>query len=191
MPGLGSDVGGLLTLTPVFGLVLLGLAGRRVGPRQLAALAAVSLVLLAALAGVDLLRPDAERTHLGRLVAEVLSTGPAPLWDAIVRKEAANFRLLLHSPWSVALIVGLLVPLALRIRLSPPMAAAVGGTLVLAALGFATNDSGPVVVALSLFYLGPLLAVYRDTQRSGNITAPPALARAAALRRASPASGGR
>ena len=40
-------------------------------------------------------------------------------------------------------------------------------------------------------YLGPLLAVFRAAQRPGDVTAPPALARAAARRRASPASAGR
>jgi hypothetical protein len=185
LPGLGSDVGGLLALTPVFGITWIGLSGRRVRARHVAALAAAALALLVALAAADLLRPDAQRTHLGRLVAEMLQDGPRPLWDAIVRKESANFDLLLHSPWSVALIVVLLVPFLLRTRLSPAMSAAVAGILVLAGVGFATNDSGPVVVALALFYLAPLLAIYRRTA-----TPPPALALAAAPRRASPASGG-
>jgi hypothetical protein len=178
VPGLGSDVGGLLTLTPVFGITWIGLSGRRVRARHVAVLAVAALVLLVALAAADLLRPDAQRTHLGRLVAEMLEVGPRPLWDAIVRKESANFTLLLHSPWSVALLVVLVVPLLLRTRLSPAMSAAVAGNLVLATVGFATNDSGPVVVALALFYLGPLLAIYRVRDRSGAVTAERAQLRA-------------
>ncbi len=185
LPGLGSDVGGLLTLTPVFAITWIGLSGRRVSGRHVAAMAVAALVLLVALAGVDLARPDEARTHLGRLAADVVHGGPGPLWDAIVRKESANFTLLLHSPWSIALLVVLIVPLLLRTRVSPALSAAVAGNLALAAVGFATNDSGPVVVALALFYLAPLLAIYRRTE----ITAPQALARAAAPRRASPASG--
>ena len=187
VPGLGSDVGGLLTLTPVFGIAWLGLSGRKVGARDLAVLAAAATVLLVVLAGVDVLRPDDERTHLGRLAADVLDGGPAPLWDAIVRKESANFRLLVHSPWSVALIVVLVVPLALRTPLSAPVKVAVMGNLALAALGFLTNDSGPVVIALALFYLGPLLVIIR---RSGDLTARRWRVRAPAPRRASRASAG-
>lgn len=187
VPGLGSDVGGLLTLTPVFGITWLGLAGRRVRARHIAALAAAATALLVVLAGVDVLRPDDARTHLGRLAADVLDSGPGPLWDAIVRKESANLRLLFHSPWSVALAVVLAVPLLLRTRLSEPVSVAVTGTLALAVLGFVTNDSGPVVVALALFYVAPLLVVSR---RCGEITTRPWLARAAARRRASPASAG-
>ena len=134
VPAFGSDVGGLLTLTPVFGITWLGLSGRRVRARHVAALAAAALVLLLALTAADLLRPDAQRTHLGRLAAEVLSDGPGPLWDTIVRKESANFKLLANSPWSVALVVVLIVPLLLRTRLSPPLSAAVAGNLLLAAL---------------------------------------------------------
>ena len=184
LPGLGSDVGGLLTLTPVFGLTWLGLSGRRIRVRDIALLAAAAAALLVVLAGVDVLRPDDARTHLGRLAADVLDSGPAPLWDAVARKESANFRLLFHSPWSVALVVVLAVPLLLRTGLGATMRVAVAGNLALAVLGFAANDSGPVVVALSLFYLAPLLVVLRRTEE---VTAPPAPQRAAA----SPASAGR
>ena len=185
VPGLGSDVGGLLTLMPVFGLTWLALSGRRVRVRHVATLAAAATALLVILAAFDVLQPDDARTHLGRLAADVLDTGPGPLWDAIVRKESANVRLLFHSPWSVALVVVLLVPLLLRTELSAPVRVAVMGNLALAVLGLLANDSGPVVVALALFYLAPLLVVYR---RCGEITPRRSLARAAAPHRASQAS---
>jgi len=188
LPGLGSDVGGLLTLTPVFGLAWLGLTGRRMHARHVAGLAMAALALFAALGAIDLLRPDAAQTHLGRLLAEVLHDGPGPLWDAIVRKESANLSGL-HTAWSAGVLLVMLVPLLLRARLSPPLRAAVGANLVLTALGFALNDSGPVVVALGLFYLGPLLAIHRSEEGPGTVAAtastPPARARAAARRRAS------
>ena len=105
LPGLGSDVGGLLALTPVFGLTWLGLTGRRLRPRDVVVLGVAALALLVVLAGVDLLRADADRTHLGRLAAEILHDGPRPLWDAIARKATSNLFLLAHSPWTVALLV--------------------------------------------------------------------------------------
>ena len=158
LPGLGSDVGGLLTLIPVFGLAWLGLSGRRLGARELVWLIALALVALIAFVTIDLLRPDASRTHLGRLVAGVAENGGAQLWDAIVRKESANLRLLLSS-WTPLLVVLLVVIVALRTRLQGPVRAAVLANLALAAVGFALNDSGAIVLALALFYLAPLLAL--------------------------------
>ena len=186
LPGLGSDVGGLLALTPVFGLTWLGLTGRRLRPRDAVVLGVAALALLVALTGVDLLRPDGDRTHLGRLAAEVLDDGVGPLWDAIVRKASSNLFLLVHSPWTMALIVLIAVPWLLPTPLSPTLRATVIANLLLAAVGFALNDSGPVVVALALFYLAPLLAILRAEERPVAVTAPPARVRAAGPRRASP-----
>lgn len=171
LPGLGSDVGGLLTLVPVFGLAWLGLAGRRLRPRDVAALIAAAIVLLVAFAGIDALRGDDERTHLGRLAADVADDGLAPLWDAIARKESANLRLLL-SPWTPILAVVLLAMVLLRTRLGPAMRAAVHATLALAAVGFALNDSGAIVVALALFYLAPVLALHRPPESEPRAAAP-------------------
>src|SRR5205823_5652081 len=56
-PGLGADVGGVVTLVPVLGLTLLVLAGRRLSWRALAVISAATVVLLAAVVGLDLLRP--------------------------------------------------------------------------------------------------------------------------------------
>ena len=165
LPGLGSDVGGLLALTPVFGLTWLGLTGRRLHPRDALALAGAALVLLLVLGGADLLRADGDRTHLGRLFAEILHDGPRPLWDAIARKSSSNVYLLVHSAWTMALVVLVAVPWLLRARLSPTLRTTVSANLLLAAVGFALNDSGPVVIALALFYLGPLLAVLRAEER--------------------------
>jgi hypothetical protein len=160
LPGLGSDVGGLLTLLPVFGLAWLGLSGRRLRGRDVLALAGLTLVLLIAFVTIDLLRPDAERTHLGRLVASIGEDGGGPLWDAIARKESANVRLLLSS-WTPLVAVMLAAIVLLRTRLSAPVRSAVIANVAFAAVGFALNDSGAIVLALALFYLVPLLAVCR------------------------------
>jgi hypothetical protein len=120
-------------------------------------------------------------------VPEVLHDGPAPLWDAIVRKVTPNVFVLVH--WTVALLIVLAIPWLLRTRLSPTMRAAVADNLLLAAVGFALNDSGPVVVALALFYLGPLLAVLRAEERPATFTTP-VRAPAAGPRRPWQASGG-
>lgn len=174
-PMLGSDVGGILTLVPVFGLMLLTLAGRRVSWRTAAGVAAVTLVLLGIATGIDLLRPAGSRTHLGRLVSQVADRGWEPLTTTISRKASVNFRTY-RSPW--AWTVPIVAAYMLYVlawargwsRLLPAgsaLRAAVVGVLATGLLGYAVNDSGIVVTALVFVYIGPfltLLALDRERQ---------------------------
>ena len=167
-PGLGDDVGGILTLVPVFGLTFLALAGRRITWRLVAGVAVVSLAVLAAATAVDLMRPPESRTHLGRLAADTWEDGGDELATTIARKTSANVRLLRQTPWAwaVPVIAGFLLwVLVVRRRwadlLPPgsPLRVGVVGALAAGLLGFAVNDSGIVVTALVLVEVGPVLAV--------------------------------
>ena len=156
-PPFGSDVGGVLSLLPAF--VLLGLlrTGARVtaGRLLLAVGGAVGVVAVFALA--DVTRAPADRTHLGRFVAQ-LADGTAG--EVVRRKAEATFGLLLHSPVTAAL--PLVVVLAVALVLRPPGALRAAfevapswrhGLLALglaSALGFALNDSGAAVPALAI-----------------------------------------
>jgi len=167
-PSLGGDVGGVLTLVPVYGFAVLALSGRRITWRWAAGLVlgAVSLVALAA--AVDLTRAPEARTHLGRLVSDTWNHGSDSLFTTMARKAEVNMRVLQRSVWTwVVPVVAIftLVTLVIQrraIRLLPVgsprrigVLAAVGAGL----LGAAANDSGVVVTALALVYVGPLLAV--------------------------------
>ncbi len=182
-PGLGSDVGGILTLVPVFGLTLLALSGRRVSPRALLVAGVVTVVVVALATGIDLLRPASTRTHLGRLVGEIGTDGFSALTTTASRKLAVNFRTY-RSPWSwtvVIITVYMLYVLGwargwpdLLPRRSA-LRAGVVGTLAAGLLGYAVNDSGVVVTAVVFVYLGPfltLLALRRE--REDQITVPAA-----------------
>ncbi|MDQ3978635.1 MAG: glycosyltransferase [Actinomycetota bacterium] len=167
-PGLGDDVGGILTLVPVFGLTLLALTGRKLTWRLVGGAAAVTLAVLALAVTVDLLRPPEARSHLGRLVADTWSDGRGELGTTIARKAEANVRLLLRTPWvwAVPLIAGFLLYLLVVKRrwadLLPPRSALRTGVVAAVAagvVGFATNDSGVVVTALVLVEVGPLLTL--------------------------------
>jgi hypothetical protein len=103
-PQLGSDVGGILTLVPVFGLTLLVLAGRRVSWRAVGVAVAVTAAAVGLATAVDLSRPADSRTHLGRLVDEVRSDGLSALTETMARKAAVNFRTY-RSPWSWAVVI--------------------------------------------------------------------------------------
>ncbi|MGH9182078.1 MAG: hypothetical protein ACRDY5_10230, partial [Acidimicrobiales bacterium] len=174
-PSLGADVGGILTLVPVFALTLLALAGRRISPRTVASIAVATVLLLGLATGVDLLRPAGSRTHLGRLVSQVADRGWEPLTTTVSRKASVNFRTY-RSPW--AWTVPIVAAYMLYVlawargwsRLLPPQSAlraAVVGVLATGLLGYAVNDSGIVVTALVFVYIGPfltLLALARERE---------------------------
>lgn len=172
-PTLGSDVGGILTLVPVFGLTLLVLTGRRLSWRALALAAGAAVAVVAVAAGVDLLRPAGSRTHLGQLVARIGDEGLEPLRTTLDRKVSANLRSF-RSPWAwmvgitVAYLVGLLSWARGWGRVLPPrsaLRAGLVGMLAAGVLGYAVNDSGVVVTGLAFAYVGPfvtLLALRQD-----------------------------
>ncbi len=175
-PFLGSDVGGILTLVPVFGLLFYVMAGRalRVKPVLLAGVA--TLAALAAAAGLDYLRPADSRTHLGRLVAAMFGDdgGSSTFMTTVSRKIATNIRVFTGSFWTwivpiiaVVLLFFLVVQRGWErdIPRGTALRAGVVAALLCGLLGFAANDSGTVVTALVFVYLGPfvtLLALQRD-----------------------------
>jgi hypothetical protein len=167
MPFWGSDVGGVLASVPAFALVALGLSGRRVSLRRLAALAAGGVAAVVGLGFLDLQRPASERTHLGRLFEQIGNDGVRPFLDAIQRKVAENLSVIPTSIWiplvpSVLAFYGWLAygssPRleAIRFR-APEMRPALIGLLVAAVLGMALNDSGIAVPAMMLGVLNPVL----------------------------------
>ncbi|MDP9388779.1 MAG: hypothetical protein M3Q48_12915 [Actinomycetota bacterium] len=166
-PPLGADVGGILTLVPVFGLVLLALTGRRLSRRAVALATGGAVLALAGVAAADVLRPPEARTHLGQLVARVLDDGWAPFATTIGRKVASNIRTS-RSPWTwvVPIITAYMIWMLAWARglseLLPRRSAlriAVAGTLAAGALGNVVNDSGVVVTALVFVYIGPFLTL--------------------------------
>ncbi len=175
-PFLGSDVGGILTLVPVFGLLLYVMSGRtlRLKPILYAGVATVATV--AAAAGLDYQRPARARTHLGRLVAAMLGedTGSSTLLTTMSRKLATNVRVFTGSFWTwIVPIIALVLLFFLVVQhgwerdigRGTALRAGVVAALLCGLLGFAVNDSGSVVTALVFVYLGPfitLLALQRD-----------------------------
>jgi hypothetical protein len=172
-PTLGADVGGVLTMVPVFGLTMLALSGRRLSWRWVALAAAATVTVLALVIVVDLMRPEDARTHLGRFVTGV-GDDDGTFLDTIRRKWSTNVRLFGRTIWTwmvpiaAAFAVYILVIARGWRRLLPPgsaLRAGVVGTLFAGLIGWLVNDSGVVVSALVFVYLGPyltLLALDRD-----------------------------
>ena len=175
-PTLGGDVGGIITFVPVFGLTWYALAGRRIRGRTILVAGAATIAVVLVAAGVDLLRPEASRTHLGRFAADLLDDGVGPFIDTFWRKQSANLRILRVSIWTwmlpitAAFTLYLLVWGRLGTTLLPAGSARrVGAVSVTSAalLGFVANDSGPIVIALFFTFLLPQLALLALTTRPG------------------------
>lgn len=172
-PTLGNDVGGILTLVPVFALTWYVLSGRRLSWKAVAVAVAVTVTALALATAVDLLRPPESRTHLGRFAADVADEEGTFL-TTVTRKWQTNVRVFGQTIWTwmVPIAAGfmiyvLVVAKGWRRLLPPrsPLRAGVVGTLAAGVIGWLVNDSGVVVTALMFVYVGPyltLLALARD-----------------------------
>lgn len=180
-PWLGADVGGILSLVPVLGLALYLLRGRRLNWRVIGLAAAATLVVLGIAVGFEALRAPDQRTHIGRFFLG--GGGSHSAFTTIGRKWSTNIRVLTSSTWSWLLpIIGGFVAAIVVFRqawrrLLPPASAERIGFLALvfaAVLGWAVNDSGPLVAALLFVYLGPYLALLcmRGEPRPAELLAP-------------------
>jgi hypothetical protein len=167
VPAWGADVGGVLTLVPAFGYVGYRLWGGRVRLRTVVVLGLATLVVVAAFGLWDLSRPVEDQSHLGRLFDQVSDEGFGALVTVVLRKAAANFRVVTSSVWA------LMVPFffaffAYVVYRRPRFVRAVeervgrfdialGGLLVAGVLGFALNDSGIAVPGMMLAVFSAVL----------------------------------
>lgn len=169
LPAWGADVGGVLAGLPGFAVVAAGLLGIHLSLAWLLATAGAAGAAVAAFAGLDLLRPPAERTHLGRLLERIGDDGLPALGDAIARKADVAWDLAMPAArrWLPLVPAGLafvafvsLGPRAALRRLGtrmPQLGPAIAGVLVAGTLGFALNDSGVAIPAMMLGVLTPAL----------------------------------
>ncbi len=160
LPIWGADVGGALALVPSIGVTALMLLEIRIKVRTMVTLAvsAVGVVVLLGLA--DLMRPPAERTHLGRLLADISDNGPEAFQTVVLRKLDANLSVVTSSVWTLMLplvfaFIGYVfwkAPWRLQTiaeKIPQQRAAAVGLSFAMV-LGFALNDSGIAVPGMML-----------------------------------------
>lgn len=165
-PAWGSDVGGVLATVPAYAVLVLVAMGMRIDIRRGALIGLVTVVVLAGFAALDLARPEADRTHLGRLVSRLFDDGGGSS-DVIQRKITTNINILTSSIWTLTIpfALGLMVFLARRDRGFlrdlqedvPGIKPMLAGGLVVAVLGFALNDSGVAVPAMMFAVLLPYL----------------------------------
>ncbi|WP_434966920.1 hypothetical protein [Janibacter indicus] len=170
---LGADGGGALALIPSVGYLVLAVAGVRLGWGKVLTIGVATVVGFLAMAGLDWLRPEESRTHLGRFFGSLLA-GDA--WGILVRKLETNVDLLL-GPERTALLVPVVLVAVIWVlarpdsaagqRIQPVLAAypalRVGliGLVVALTVGFLLNDSGTAIPAAAALVLAPALLVLR------------------------------
>jgi hypothetical protein len=169
-PWLGSDVGGILSLVPVSALLLAHLSGRRIGARAVVLAGVATLAVLAVAIGVDLLRSPSDQTHIANAV------DGSNLVETLSRRWSANVRIFGKSVWTwmvpIIAVLGVYVLVINRgwRRLLPagsPLRAGVMGLFAASVLGWLVNDSGVVVTALFLVFIGPYLTLIVIADRFG------------------------
>ena len=165
LPTLGNKVGSIFTLVPSFAILAGLLFGRRISWRAIGWSLLGTTVVFVCITMLDLVRPPAQRTHLGRFAYDVIA-GNGSATDTILRKIHTNIAVSSSTIWlwmipiaSSVTLYALVVCGQWKEHWSTDEALRAGliGLVLVAGLGWLTNDSGVIVPALTLLYLGPYL----------------------------------
>ena len=159
-PWWGSDVGGILSMVPAYLVFLVLLFRVRVRWRTVMWCALALVLAVAGFAALDLSRPSDQRTHLGRLLERIDERGFGDFVVVVERKLSENLGSIRSSAWGLMLLV-VFVLLVWLSRRAPERLAALTrripewrpawiAFIVLAALGYALNDSGITVPGVML-----------------------------------------
>jgi len=181
-PSLGADFGGPPALFPAFALLALKALGTKLNIRKILAIFVGAVIVVGSFAVADWLRPEDQRTHLGRFVDTIIDGG---FFDVVGRKIAASISTF-SNPLSFVAIAGALVlivvlgrPLSLAARNdamtapyqwltkgvplkqmgvdTPMFIPAITAVLVAIVIGTMVNDSSVVILGIGLATLVPLL----------------------------------
>ena len=164
-PMFGANVGVAIWGTVGYGVFWALINGRRVLSWKTALVLLLLVVLLiAALSAIDLLGSSGKETHLGRALQSAGAGGLGALWTIVVRKADTNVRVLTHTNWTYLLvgIMGTLIYLRWKPRGEfkamlekwPCYSAALTSSLAAGAVAYFTEDSGIIIPALIILYVG-------------------------------------
>jgi len=163
-PSLGANVGVVLWGTVAFAVAAVLADGRNLSWRTLLLIAAIVAVLVGTFSALDLTGPATTQTHLARALMQADKGDVAQLSAIVWRKIGMSARVFSSTSWSY-LLVALLVSLGyIRWRpraafsrvfdANPAFAAAVSALLLAAIASLASEDSGVVMPALMMLYVG-------------------------------------
>lgn len=164
-PMFGANVGVAIWGTVGYGVFWALINGRKVLSWKTAGVVLLLVVLLvAALSAIDLLGSPGRETHLGKALQSAGVGGVGALWTIIMRKADTNFRVLTRTNWTYLLvgIMGTLIYLRWKPRGEfkamlerwPGYSAGLTASLVAGTVAYFTEDSGIIIPALIILYVG-------------------------------------
>ena len=166
LPYFGSDVGGVLSLTPMVFIVGLMMYEKRLSLKTIIYALLITLATLTAFSLFDLSRPLSERTHLGRFVKVVLNGEGRTI---IERKILSNLHILTNSLTATVVIIATIFLIFLFLKpekfvkemslLNPGFRYIVYPGLVVGLLGMLLNDSGVAIPGMMLSIAAPTIAL--------------------------------
>lgn len=169
LPAWGADFGGPIALVPALGFLLMGVMGWRTSVRNVSIVLLVAGLVVGLVCYLDWRRPESERSHPGRFLQTVIDGGA---WDVMSRKLWANLSLAVHLPVLLAIVVALMVvvvlvvlrpgifgtePLRRLLEEAPIMRRGLLSVIVMAVIGFLTNDSGAAIPPVAAIFTVPLV----------------------------------
>lgn len=165
LPGFGANVGAVAWMTVGFLVGWMLLNGRRVWTWQnVVAVFVIVVLVVAALAVVDVSGIAGSETHLGRAVSDITNGGISGVWTMVVRKAETNVRVLGRTNWTWMLLAVLLLLGYMRwrphgefaelLRDNPAFSAALAAALFAGVVGYFTEDSGIIIPALMFVPVG-------------------------------------
>lgn len=162
-PMLGANIGVAVWGVIGFGLAWVLMNGHHVSVRTVFWLIVAVVGVIAAFAAIDMFGGGAQ-THLGRAISSAEQGGLIELWNIVARKAETNMRVLTHTNWAYILIATLAFlgfmrwrpqgDFAETLHENPDFADAITVSLVAGLVAYFSEDSGIVIPALEVFYVG-------------------------------------
>lgn len=166
-PFFGANVGVVAWGTIGFGVAYVLMNGHHVSLRTVMIMLGIVALVVAVFAAVDLFGGGAQ-THLGRAITSAEQGGVGELWQIVARKAETNMRVLTHTNWSYILIAVMAFLGFMRLRPkgdfadtlaeNPDFADAIAVALVAGLVAYFTEDSGIVIPALEMLFVGAGIA---------------------------------
>ena len=162
-PFLGANVGVAVWGTVGFVLAYFLMNGHHVSARTVALMLVIMVVMVGVFIAFDMYG-SGQQTHLARSLASAEQGGFIELWRIVARKAETNMRVLTHTNWVYVLIavIGFLAFMRWRpqgdfaeaLIENRNFADAITVSLVAGLAAYFSEDSGIVIPALEVFYVG-------------------------------------
>ncbi|MHB9003529.1 MAG: hypothetical protein ACYC6C_05635 [Coriobacteriia bacterium] len=182
-PFMGANVGVAAWGIVGFAIAWALMNGHRVSWKLAFASLFIVILLVAVFSYVDLAGDSGRQTHLGRAWQSAGEGGPGELWLIVQRKAETNLRVLMHTNWSFILIgmlgfIGFMRwhprgEFARTLEQNPHYSAAMAAALLGGLAAYFTEDSGIVIPALIMLYVGAGILYLMTARLSAQLAATP------------------